>query len=52
MHAEVNHPGAPKHAGHRPVGGLSDWLLDAALLVWVFSIAAIAVAGVLLLMFT
>jgi hypothetical protein len=50
MHAEVNHPGAPSHARRKRVPDLSEWVLDAALLVWVLSIAAVAVAwGVLLL---
>ena len=48
MHAPVNHLAAPIHA--RPVRELSDWLLGAAILMIVVSVAALAVAyGVLLI---
>ena len=48
MHAPVNHLGAATHA--RLVRELSDWLLGAAILMIVVSVAALAVAyGVLLI---
>jgi len=47
MHAPVNHLAAPIS---RPVRELSDWLLGAAILMIVVSVAALAVAyGVLLI---
>ena len=40
----------PHHARHKPVPDLSEWVMDAALLIFVLAIAAIAVVlGVLLL---
>jgi hypothetical protein len=52
MQAELKHLGSPGHARHRPGGELSAWLLDAALFVLVFSIAAVAVAWTVLLIVT
>jgi hypothetical protein len=50
MHAPVNHVGVPNHARREPARDLSDWLLEAAILMVVISIAALAVAyGVLLI---
>jgi len=39
-------------ARRRPVGVLADWLLDAAVVTVLFSFAALAVAYVVLLMFS
>ena len=49
MYAPVNHLGAPSHARRKPAGELADWLVEAALLMIVFSIAAIAVTYLVLL---
>jgi len=49
MHAPVNHLGAPKRARRKPVEDLADWLLDAAVLLVLFSFAALAVAYFVLL---
>ena len=49
MYAPVNHLGAPSHVRRKPAGELADWLLEAALLMGVFSTAAIAVAYFVLL---
>jgi hypothetical protein len=50
MHAPVNHLGAPKRARRKPVGELGAWLLDAAVLGLVISVAVLAVAYAVLLM--
>jgi hypothetical protein len=50
MHATVNHVGVPDHVRREPARDLSVWLLDAAILMFVISIAALAMAyGVLLI---
>lgn len=50
MHATVNHVGVPDHVRREPARDLSDWLLDAAILMVVISIAALAMAyGILLI---
>jgi hypothetical protein len=48
MHAPVNHLGSP--ARRKPVGELGAWLLDAAVLGLVISVAVLAVAYAVLLM--
>jgi hypothetical protein len=50
MPAQLNHPASPKSVRREPAGELSAWLLDAALLILVLTIVAVAVAcGVVLL---
>jgi len=49
MYASVNHHAARSQARRKPAGELADWLLEAALVMCVFSTAAIAVAYFVLL---
>jgi hypothetical protein len=50
MHVPVNHGGGPNHARHEPARDQPDRLLEAAILMVVISVAALAVAyGVLLI---
>jgi hypothetical protein len=49
MHVANKHPGGPNRARRTPVGELADWLLDAALLMILFSGAALVVVYFVLL---
>jgi hypothetical protein len=48
MHAPVKNPGRRDRAAHEPASDLTNWLMDAALLMFVVSCVALAVAYVAL----